>query len=42
VTHIKDVDSVIADGEQNPMLVTFIPAVQQLAYVFGEFVVLGR
>jgi hypothetical protein len=35
------VDSVIADGEQNPMLAAFIPAVQQLAYVFGESIVLG-
>jgi len=42
VTHKKDVDSVITDGKQNPMLVAFIPAVHRLAYVFGESIVLGR
>src|SRR5208282_4350792 len=40
VTHIEDMDSVIADGEYDPMLVLFVPAVQQLADFFGEFVVL--
>jgi hypothetical protein len=41
VTDIKDVDDILAEGEDDPMLEPLLPAVEQFADFLGELVALG-
>jgi hypothetical protein len=41
VTDIEDVDGILAECEDDPMLAPLLPAIEQFADFFGELVALG-